>query len=136
AVVDATLEALEREPGDVLVFLPGAAEIRRTATMLEEALRGGAGAAPAPSSPLVARGEPPSRFRVIPLHGTLPREEQDRAIAPSPRGERKVVLATSIAETSLTIEGVRVVIDSGLMRVPRFSPRTGMTRLETVTVTR
>ena len=119
AVVDATLDAIERETGDILVFLPGAAEIRRTAATLEDALR-----------PLG------SRIRVIPLHGTLSREDQDRAIAPSPSGERKVVLATSIAETSLTIEGVRVVIDSGLMRVPRFSPRTGMTRLETVPVTR
>ena len=110
-------EALAREEGDVLVFLPGAAEIRRVQAMLEE---------PAPG-PAV---------RVFALHGTMPLEQQDQAIAPSPPGWRKVVLATSIAETSLTIEGVRVVIDSGLMRVPRFSPRTGMTRLETIRVSR
>src|SRR4029079_8239243 len=71
---------------------------------------------------------------VAPLYGDLSPAEQDRAIAPSPAGRRKVVLATAIAETSLTIEGVRIVIDGGLMRVPRFSPRTGMTRLETVRV--
>src|SRR4030095_4654721 len=76
----------------------------------------------------------PPGTRVVPLHGNLPLEQQDLAIAPSSAGKRKVVLATAIAETSLTIEGVRVVIDSGLMRVPRFSPRTGMTRLETVRV--
>jgi ATP-dependent helicase HrpB len=116
-VARAVLEALAREEGDVLVFLPGAGEIRRVEERLREA-------APGPG------------VRITPLHGSLPQEAQDRAIAPSPPGERKVVLATSIAETSLTIEGVRVVVDSGLMRVPRFSPRTGMTRLETVPVTR
>ena len=110
-------EALAREDGDVLVFLPGTAEIRRVQSMLEEG----------PLAPDV---------RVFALHGTMPLEQQDQAIAPSPPGWRKVVLATSIAETSLTIEGVRVVIDSGLMRVPRFSPRSGMTRLETVRVSR
>ena len=116
-VARAVREAVEREPGDVLVFLPGAAEIRRVSGMLEESAL-------------------PAAVRVIPLHGTLPLEQQDAAIAPSPPGRRKVVLATSIAETSLTIEGVRVVIDSGVMRVPRFSPRSGMTRLETVRVSR
>ncbi len=110
-------EALEREPGDVLVFLPGMAEIRRTEERLAE---GGTGPG----------------VRVHALHGTLGQEEQDRALEPAPPGERKVVLATSIAETSLTIEGVRTVVDSGRMRVPRFSPRTGMTRLETVPVSR
>jgi ATP-dependent helicase HrpB len=74
--------------------------------------------------------------RVRPLHGSLPQEVQDRAIESAAVGERKVVLATSIAETSLTIEGVRTVVDGGRMRVPRFSPRTGMTRLETVAVSR
>ena len=101
------------KPGDVLVFLPGAGEIRR----VEALLRGVAA-------------------EVIPLHGNLPPEQQDRAILPSPPGSRKVVLATSIAETSLTIEGVRVVVDAGLSRVPRYSPRTGMTRLATVRVSR
>ncbi len=105
--------ALEAEDGDVLVFLPGAGEIRRVEEML------------------AADGMPPDT-RVMPLFGNLAQEAQDEAIRPSPPGRRKVVLATSIAETSLTIEGVRVVVDSGLMRVPRFSPRTGMTRLETV----
>lgn len=111
-------EALRSQEGDVLVFLPGMSEIRRTQALLAELGIAGGG------------------VRVALLHGSLPQEEQDRAIAPGKPGERKVVLATSVAETSLTVEGVRVVIDSGLMRVPRFSPRTGMTRLETVTVSR
>jgi ATP-dependent helicase HrpB len=105
--------ALGEEPGSALVFLPGVAEIRRVAERL-----GGLGA----------------DVDVTPLYGDLSPAEQDRAIAPSSSGRRKVVLATSIAETSLTIEGVRLVIDSGLMRLPRFSPRTGMTRLETMRV--
>jgi ATP-dependent helicase HrpB len=116
-VVATILEALRGDEGDVLVFLPGAGEIRRVESLLAEHTLG----------PSVA---------IAPLFGLLPREEQDRAIRPSPPDMRKVVLATSIAETSLTIEGVRVVIDSGLSRVPRFSPRTGMTRLETVRVSR
>jgi ATP-dependent helicase HrpB len=107
-------EALDAESGDLLAFLPGAAEIRRVAMSL-------AGTVPAD---------------VIPLHGSLPHELQDHAIRPSPAGRRKVVLATSIAETSLTIEGVRVVVDSGLSRVPKYSPRSGMTRLATVRVSR
>jgi ATP-dependent helicase HrpB len=104
-------EALEAEQGDVLVFLPGAGEIRRVAKLLGQV-----------------------DADVFLLHGNLPPEQQDRAILPSQPGTRKVVLATSIAETSLTIEGVRVVVDSGLSRVPRYSPRTGMTRLATVRV--
>ncbi|HEX6750176.1 MAG TPA: ATP-dependent helicase HrpB [Longimicrobium sp.] len=108
--------ALETEDGDVLVFLPGAGEIRRVEEMLG--------------------GDLPPGVRIYPLFGNLPPEQQDEAIRPSPPGRRKIVLATAIAETSLTIEGVRVVVDSGLMRVPRFSPRTGMTRLETVPVSR
>lgn len=117
AVARAVRAALETEPGDVLAFLPGAGEIRRVEEMLRE-------------------GDLPPGVRVIPLFGALSHEDQDEAIRPSPPGRRKVVLATSIAETSLTIEGVRVVVDSGLMRVPRFSPRTGMTRLDTVSVSR
>jgi ATP-dependent helicase HrpB len=109
--------ALARHPGDALVFLPGAAEIRRTADLL-------------------AGGPLPGGARVLPLHGQLPPEAQDEAVAPSPPGARKVVLATSIAETSLTIEGVRVVVDAGLARVPRFSPRSGMTHLDTVRASR
>lgn len=110
--------ALAAHAGDVLVFLPGAAEIRSTAAALAD-------------GPAL-----PDGTRVLPLHGQLDAAAQDAAIAPSPPGARKVVLATSIAETSLTIEGVRVVVDAGLARVPRFSPRTGMTHLDTVRVSR
>jgi ATP-dependent helicase HrpB len=112
-VASAVRSAFAAESGSALVFLPGGGEIRR----VEERLKG-----------LGADVD------VAPLYGDLSPAEQDRAISPSPAGRRKVVLATSIAETSLTIEGVRLVIDSGLMRVPRFSPRSGMTRLETVRV--
>lgn len=109
--------ALAEEEGSVLVFLPGAAEIRRTAELLAAAVK----------DPAVD---------IVQLFGALDRENQDRAIEPAPAGRRKVVLATSIAETSLTIEGVRVVVDSGLARVPRFEPGLGLTRLETVRVSR
>ncbi|QXD17030.1 ATP-dependent helicase HrpB [Rhodocaloribacter litoris] len=115
-VARAVHHALARHPGDVLVFLPGAAEIRQAAARLEAAV-----------GPAVD---------VYPLFGNLPYAAQERALAPAPEGRRKVVLATSIAETSLTVEGVRVVVDGGLMRVPRFDPATGMTRLVTVRVTR
>ena len=112
-VASTVRRALADDSGSALVFLPGVGEIRR----VEERLQGiGAG------------------IDVAPLYGDLSPADQDRAIAPSPPGRRKIVLATSIAETSLTIEGVRIVIDGGLMRVPRFSPRSGMTRLETVRV--
>jgi ATP-dependent helicase HrpB len=117
ATAGAVRDVLEAERGDVLVFLPGAGEIRR----VEERLLG---------APL------PADVDVLPLHGTLSAEAQDAAIRPALEGRRKVVLATSIAETSLTIEGVRVVVDAGLARLPRFSPRSGMTRLETVRVSR
>jgi ATP-dependent RNA helicase HrpB len=117
AVAAVVRRALTDDDGDVLVFLPGAAEIRRVETILADASL-------------------PSGVYVAPLFGNLSQEAQDRAIEPSRPGRRKVVLSTSIAETSLTIEGVRVVVDGGLMRVPRFSPRSGMTRLETVRVSR
>jgi ATP-dependent helicase HrpB len=117
AVAAAVQRALRDHDGDVLAFLPGAAEIRRTAERLDGAAL-------------------PAGTRVMPLYGDLPQPAQDAAIAPSPPGRRKVVLATAIAETSLTIEGVRTVVDSGLMRVPRFSPRSGMMRLATVPVSR
>ena len=113
AVASTVRRAFAEESGSALVFLPGVGEIRR----VEERLR-----------------DLGADVDVAPLYGDLSPADQDRAIAPSPAGRRKVVLATSIAETSLTIEGVRIVVDGGLMRMPRFSPRSGMTRLETVRV--
>jgi ATP-dependent helicase HrpB len=114
-VVKSIQHALQADEGSLLVFLPGAAEIHRVAGSLA-ALKLG------------------KEVEIAPLYGNLSQEAQDQALAVSSPGHRKVVLATSIAETSLTVEGVTVVIDSGLMRVPRFSPRTGMTRLTTVPV--
>ncbi|HUR93029.1 MAG TPA: ATP-dependent helicase HrpB [Gemmatimonadales bacterium] len=113
AVAAAVRHALDMDRGDVLAFLPGAGEIHRAHTLL-------AGVS----------------ADVIPLHGSLPRHQQDRALRPSAGGRRRVVLATAIAETSLTIDGVRVVVDGGWSRVPKFSPRSGMTRLATVRVSR
>ncbi len=115
SVSAAVKAALATTDGDVLVFLPGQGEIARCDAALTEL------------GPAVD---------VMPLFGNLSFVDQDRAIAPSPPGRRKVVLSTSIAETSLTIEGVRAVVDAGLARVPRFSPRTGMTSLTTVRVSR
>ena len=115
-VADAVARALRADPGSALVFLPGAAEIRRTESLLQERVEPG--------------------VDVVPLYGALDAQTQDRAIAPAPKGRCKVVLATSIAETSLTIEGVRIVVDSGLARVPRYEPDIGLTRLETVRVSR
>jgi ATP-dependent helicase HrpB len=109
--------ALARDAGSILAFLPGQAEIRRCFASLE-------------------RGGLPDGVVLLPLYGDLAPAAQDDAIAPAPPGTRKIVLATSIAETSLTIDGVRVVIDCGLSRVSRFSPRSGMSRLETVRVSR
>ncbi len=108
-------KALSEQLGDVLVFLPGAGEIQRVAGMLER--------------------ENVSA-QVVPLYGDLPFKKQQEAILPHPQGVRKIVLATSIAETSLTIEGITIVVDSGYSRVPRFDPRSGLTRLETVRVTK
>jgi ATP-dependent helicase HrpB len=115
-MADTILRAMRAEPGSLLAFLPGAAEIRRTQTQLDG--RTGAGT------------------EVVALYGALGGDEQDRAILPAPAGRRKIVLATSIAETSITIEGVRIVVDSGLARVPRYEPDVGVTRLETVRVSR
>jgi ATP-dependent helicase HrpB len=112
---EAVLTAARRESGSILVFLPGAAEIRQAARLLETALPG-------------------PEWIIAPLFGNLSRSDQDRAIAPPPDGKRKIVLATSIAETSLTIEDIRMVVDSGLQRVPRFDVRSGMTRLVTLPV--
>jgi ATP-dependent helicase HrpB len=111
AVADAVDQALD-EPGGLLVFLPGGGEIRRVQRLLE------------------AR-RLPAGIDLLPLYGDLDPAGQDRALAPSPAGRRKIVLATSIAETSLTIDGVRQVVDAGLARQSRYDPRTGMVRLET-----
>jgi ATP-dependent helicase HrpB len=117
ALREAVLSAARNESGSILVFLPGAPEIRQVARLLEAALPG-------------------PEWIVAPLFGNLSRSDQDRAIAPPPDGKRKIVLATSIAETSLTIEGIRVVVDSGLQRVPRFDVRSGLTHLVTLPVSR
>lgn len=116
-VADAVARIAAEEPGSILAFLPGEGEIRRTA----ERLRG---------------ANLPPDISVHPLFAALPRAAQDAAVEPPLPGRRKIVLATSIAESSLTIQGVRVVVDAGWMRVPRFSPRNGMSRLETVRITR
>ena len=117
-VVQTILEALNDESGSLLVFLPGQAEIRRVHQQLIDAL--------SERSPVL----------LCPLHGELDLAAQRAAIDPAPPGQRKVVLATNIAETSLTIDGVRVVIDAGLARVPRFDPGSGMTRLDTQRISR
>ncbi len=112
----AVLKALAEHTGDILVFLPGAGEIRLAARMLEDCTS--------------------SDVRIFQLSGQLSLEKQTAAMAPAPPGTRKIVLATAIAETSLTIEGVCIVVDSGLMRRPRFFPGTGLTRLQTLPVSR
>lgn len=117
-VVDTVLQAIADEPGSLLVFLPGQAEIRRVHQALQDALGG--------------RPE----ILLCPLHGELDLSAQRAAIDAAPPGKRKVVLATNIAETSLTINGVRVVVDAGLARVPRFDPGSGMTRLDTQRISR
>ncbi|MGD9737861.1 MAG: ATP-dependent helicase HrpB [Bauldia sp.] len=113
---DAVVAAVRAEPGSVLAFLPGQAEIRRTADHLARRI--------------------PADVDVVELHGQLAPGEQDRAIAPAPPGRRKVVLATSIAETSITIEDVRIVVDSGYRRAPAYEPATGLTALVTRRVSR
>ena len=107
-------QVLASEPGSVLVFLPGTGEIRKVQRLLADGL--------------------PDDVLLAPLYGNLPQAEQEAAIMPAPQGRRKVVLATAIAETSLTIEGVRVVVDAGLERRPRFDPVSGLTRLVTIRV--
>ena len=116
-MADAIAAALRADSGSVLAFLPGAAEIRRTEAFLKERVHD-------------------ASVEIVPLFGALDAAVQDRAISPPPKGCRKVVLATSIAETSLTIEGVRIVVDSGLARVPRYEPDIALTRLETVRASR
>lgn len=116
AVADAVVDAIRQDPGDVLVFLPGIGEIGRVASMLD--------------------GRLPDTIDVRPLAGALSLAQQDEALQPSPSGRRRVVLSTDIAESSLTVAGVRIVIDAGLARVPRFDVGTGMSRLTTVTTSR
>lgn len=116
ATAGAVMQALRDQAGDVLVFLPGIGEINRTKAALERTVGGD--------------------VDLYPLAGALSLSEQDRALAPSPPGRRRVVLSTDIAETSLTVDGVRVVVDSGLARAPRFDTRTGMSRLTTITTSR
>jgi ATP-dependent helicase HrpB len=116
AMVRAISDAHRAEEGSVLAFLPGQAEITRVAARLQDRFGG--------------------QTAIVPLYGNLTQKEQDAAIRPAPSGTRKIVLATSIAETSITIDGVRIVIDSGLQRLPVFEAATGITRLETVRVSR
>lgn len=114
-IVAMTLDTLKNEPGSALLFLPGAAEIRR----VEQLLRS-----------LTSDDD----ILIAPLYGDLSLDAQELAIQPPPNGKRKVVIATNIAETSLTIEGIRIVVDAGLARTPRFDPSSGLTRLETVSI--
>lgn len=116
-VARVALGALIDERGSILAFLPGQGEITRVAALLAERIKN-------------------PNVDIAPLYGAMDQRAQDLAVAPAAPGRRKIVLATSIAETSLTIEGVRVVIDSGLMRVPRYEPDIGLTRLETTRVSR
>ncbi|HTX23406.1 MAG TPA: ATP-dependent helicase HrpB [Steroidobacteraceae bacterium] len=116
-VAQAVRRALREVAGDVLVFLPGAREIRRVQSLLTSA-------------------SPDASIRILPLHGDLPASDQDEVLAPSAPGTRKIILSTNIAETSLTVQGVRVVVDSGLVRRTVFDPVTGMSRLETRRISR
>ena len=116
-VASTVVNALHEAPGDVLVFLPGQGEIRRTQRLLED-------------------GVLPRDVRILPLYGELPIEQQDAALRAAPDAQRKIVLATNIAETSLTIEGIRIIVDAGLVRRARFDPGTGMSRLETSRISR
>ncbi len=111
AVAVAVAELLRHEQGSMLLFLPGVGEIQRVLEQLTERVA--------------------EDVILCPLYGALPLSEQRKAILPAPAGKRKVVLATNIAETSLTIEGIRLVVDSAQERVARFDPRTGLTRLVT-----
>lgn len=115
--VGAIVQAWQSNSGDILAFLPGVAEIRRTMKLLQKRFSGN-------SSPVL----------ICPLYGDLSKADQDRAILPDPKQRRRIVLTTSIAETSLTIEGIEVVVDGGWSRMPRFLPGIGLSRLETVPV--
>jgi len=144
-------QALDETDGDVLVFLPGRREIARTQALLERMLPspfggggGGEGAVgaerPAPPVPSPAPKGAPSpggrgeQIDIVPLHGELSLTEQQYALAPAEPGTRRIVLATNVAESSITLPGIRAVVDSGLAREPRFDPHSGFTRLETVAI--
>ncbi len=116
AVSQLIRQSLAKDQGSLLVFLPGMADIRRVERMLSDS-------------------NSDHSVQIAPLHGDLPRHLQDVAIRPTAPGKRKVVLTTSIAESSLTIDDIRVVIDAGRLRIPRYDPRSGLTRLETIRVT-
>ena len=111
----AVVNAVNEQPGDALVFLPGEAEIKKCAELLSNAL---------------------SDFKIHPLYGQLPQQEQYAAIFPNKQGKRKIVLATSIAETSLTIEGIRIVVDTGFARTSRFDVKSGLSKLETIRISK
>ena len=154
AAASTTIEAYKKYEGDILVFLPGQAEIERCYELLSKSqhlnISGGALVSSAPTTPQHLNTTPsqhlntstpqpittttPHHLTIHPLYGNLSPEDQRRAIAPSAPGERKIVIATPIAETSITIEGVRVVIDAGLCRQVVFDARTGLSHLETVRI--
>jgi ATP-dependent helicase HrpB len=152
----ATRQALAENDGDVLVFLPGRREIARAQAVLEQALAGGEALLPAPAgsgvggggadgawhsaAPAPAGAPSPAgrregmRIEIVPLHGELSLAEQQHVLSPAEPGTRRIVLATNVAESSVTLPGIRAVIDSGLAREPRFDPSSGFTRLETVAI--
>ena len=154
AAASTTIEAYKKYEGDILVFLPGQAEIERCFELLSKSQHltisphqhlttttsqhlntsGGALVSSAPTTPQPITTTTPHHLNIHPLYGNLSPEDQRRAIAPSAPGERKIVIATPIAETSITIEGVRVVIDAGLCRQVVFDARTGLSHLETVRI--
>ena len=154
AAASTTIEAYKKHEGDILVFLPGQAEIERCFELLSKSQHlttstsqpitttpsqhlntsGGALVSSAPTTPQPITTTTPHHLTIHPLYGNLSPEDQRRAIAPSAPGERKIVIATPIAETSITIEGVRVVIDAGLCRQVVFDARTGLSHLETVRI--
>lgn len=116
STVSAVIDSINEDSGSILVFLPGVGEIKRAEELLNSKL--------------------PNHIGLYPLYGALSRENQERAIEPVKEGERKVVLASSIAESSITIKGIRVVIDTGLIRKPLFNPKTGMDSLETLNISK
>ena len=138
AAASTTIEAYKKYEGDILVFLPGQAEIERCFELLSKSqhlnISGGALVSSAPTTPQPITTSTPHHLTIHPLYGNLSPEDQRHAIAPSAPGERKIVIATPIAETSITIEGVRVVIDAGLCRQVVFDARTGLSHLETVRI--